>query len=106
MSIIHLKDDNFKKEVLESDLPVVVDFWAPWCGPCKMIAPIVEELAKEYVKKVKVGKVNVDESSKVASLYGIMSIPTIIFFKKGKIMEQVVGAVSKSELKKKIEANL
>ena len=106
MSILHLKDDNFKKEVLESLLPVIVDFWAPWCGPCKMIAPIIDELAREYDKKIKVGKVNVDEGSKIASHYGIMSIPTIIFFKKGKIMEQVVGAISKSEFKKKIEANL
>ncbi len=106
MSIIHLSDSNFKKEVLESDLPVLVDFWAAWCGPCKMIAPFIEELAKEYDKKIKVGKLDVDSNSKAASQYGIMSIPTVMFFKKGKVMEQAVGAMTKAELKKKIEANL
>ncbi|HTZ11725.1 MAG TPA: thioredoxin [Candidatus Margulisiibacteriota bacterium] len=103
MSLLHLTDGNFKKEVLESELPVLVDFWAPWCGPCKMIAPIVEELAKEYDKKIKVGKVNVDEDSQTATAYGIMSIPTLMFFRKGKVMNQVVGALGKPELKKKIE---
>ncbi|MFA4843155.1 MAG: thioredoxin [Candidatus Omnitrophota bacterium] len=106
MSLLHFTDQNFKKEVLESDLPVVVDFWAPWCGPCKMIGPIVEELAKEYAGKIKIGKVNVDENPKIPSHYGIMSIPTLIFFKGGKIMAQVAGAVSKAELKKKIQENL
>ena len=105
MNITHLSDGHFKKEVLESDLPVLVDFWAPWCGPCKMIAPILEELAKEYDKKIKVGKINIDENQKVASEYGIMSIPTILFFRHGKAVGQIVGAVSKSEFKKKIEAN-
>lgn len=106
MSLLHFTDTNFKKEVLESDLSVLVDFWAIWCGPCKMIAPIIEELAKEYAGKIKIGKVNVDENAKITAHYGIMSIPTLIFFKKGKVMEQVVGALSKAELKKKIEANL
>jgi thioredoxin 1 len=103
MSAVHLTDSNFAKEVLSSDLPVMVDFWAAWCGPCKMIAPLVEEAATEYAGKLKVGKVDVDESSQTAGRYGIMSIPTLVFFKQGKIMGQAVGALSKSELRKKIE---
>lgn len=106
MSLAHFSDANFKKEVLESELPVLVDFWAAWCGPCKMIAPIVEELAVEYTNKIKIGKVDVDSSPKTATQYGIMSIPTLVFFKRGKIMDQVTGALSKAELKKKIEENL
>jgi thioredoxin 1 len=106
MALMHLTDTNFKKEVLESGLPVLVDFWAKWCGPCKMVAPIVEDLAREYDKKVKVGKVDVDESPETASRYGIMSIPTLMLFKNGKVMEQAVGALSKSELKKRIDDNL
>jgi len=106
MALIHLTDNNFKEEVLESDLPVLVDFWAPWCGPCKMLSPLVEESAKEFDKKIKVAKVNVDESPQAATKCGVMSIPTLIFFKKGKIMNQVVGALSKQELKKKIQENL
>ncbi|MFH0918653.1 MAG: thioredoxin [Candidatus Omnitrophota bacterium] len=105
MSTQHFTDDNFKKEVLESDLPVLVDFWAAWCGPCKMIAPLVDELAKEYTGKMKIGKVDVDTNPKIATKYGVMSIPTIIFFKKGKVMNQLVGAASKLELKRKIEEN-
>lgn len=104
MSIVHFTDANFKKEALESSLPVLVDFWAPWCGPCKMIGPLVEELSKEYEGKVKIGKLNVDENAKIATHYGIMSIPTLIFLKDGKIMEQSVGVLSKSELRKKVEA--
>lgn len=106
MSIHHFTDSNFKKEVLESSIPVLVDFWANWCGPCKMIAPIVDELAMEYAGKMKIGKVDVDENSSVASQYGVMSIPTLIFFKGGKIMDQVSGALNKSSLKQKIEENL
>lgn len=106
MALIHLTDSNFKKEVLESNLPVLVDYWAPWCAPCKMIAPVVEELAKDYEGKIRIGKLNVDENPKTTTHYGIMSIPTLIFFKNGKVLEQVVGALSKSELKKKIEENL
>ncbi len=104
MSIVHFTDANFKKEALESSLPVLVDFWAPWCGPCKMIGPLVEELSKEYEGKVKIGKLNVDENAKIATHYGIMSIPTLIFLKDGKIMEQAVGVLSKAELRKKVEA--
>lgn len=106
MSVMHFTDANFKAEVLESATPVVVDFWATWCGPCRMVAPVVEEIAKEYAGKVKVGKVDVDENSRVASEFGIMSIPTIMIFKNGKVMEQVVGALSKSQLKSMIDANM
>lgn len=106
MSIIHFTDSNFKKEVLDSNLPVLVDFWADWCGPCKMIAPLVEELAGEYKDKLKIGKLDVDASPKTATTYGIMSIPTLVFFKQGKITDQVVGALNKTELKRKIEENL
>jgi len=106
MSLLHLTDNNFKKEVLESYSPVLVDFWATWCGPCKMIAPIIEELAREYQGKIKIGKVNVDENPKTATSYGIMSIPTLIFFKNGKVITQVAGALNKIELKRKIEENL
>lgn len=104
--MLNLTDDVFKKEVLESELPVLVDFWAAWCGPCKAIAPSIEELEKEYKGKMKIAKLNVDENSKTSTQYGVMSIPTLIFFKSGKVMDQVVGALTKSELKKKIEANL
>ena len=103
MSIKHFTDTDFKKEVLEADLPVMVDFWAVWCGPCKMIAPIVEELAKEYKDKIRIGKLDVDSNPKTATRYGIMSIPTLIFFNKGKVMDQVVGALNKNELKRKID---
>lgn len=105
MSTQHFTDLNFKKEVLESDLPVLVDFWAAWCGPCKMIAPLIDELAKEYLGKMKIGKVDVDTNPKIATEYGVMSIPTIIFFKNGKVMNQLVGAASKLDLKRKIEEN-
>ena len=103
MSLHHFTDANFKKEVLESELPVLVDFWAVWCSPCKAIAPAVEELAKEYAKKIKIGKVDVDSNSQIAANYGIMSIPTLIFFRNGKVMDQMAGALTKADLKKKIE---
>ena len=106
MSPVHFTDSNFKHEVLESPLPVVVDFWANWCGPCKMIAPIVEQVALEFKGKVKIGKIDVDANPKTATTYGIMSIPTLMFFKGGKVMDQVVGVLSLSELKKKIEENI
>jgi len=106
MSALHFTDANFKKEVLDSDLPVLVDFWAAWCTPCKAITPHIEELAKEYAGKMKIGKVDVDTNSKVATQYGVMSIPTIIFLKNGKVMNQLVGAISKLDLKRKIEENL
>jgi thioredoxin 1 len=92
---IELTDDNFEQEVLNSGLPVLVDFWATWCGPCRMVGPIVDELAKEYVGKVKVGKLNVDSNGKIPIKYGIMSIPSFLFFKKGQVVEQIVGAAPK-----------
>ncbi|MBL7070336.1 MAG: thioredoxin [Candidatus Omnitrophica bacterium] len=106
MGLLNIDDNNFKKEVLESKLPVMVDFWAPWCAPCKAISGVIEELAKEYEKRLLVAKVNIDQSSKVATDYGIMSIPTVMFFKKGSIVGQVVGVASKSDFKKKIESSL
>ncbi|MDI6606007.1 MAG: thioredoxin [Candidatus Omnitrophota bacterium] len=106
MALIHFTDTNFKKEVLDSELPVLVDYWAPWCTPCKMIAHIIEELAAEYAGKFKIGKLDVDQNPKSATAYAVMSIPTLIFFKKGKVVDQVSGVVNKSGLKKKIEENL
>ena len=106
MALLHLTDTNFKQEVLDSSLPVLVDFWATWCGPCKMITPIIEEVAKEYAGKIKVGKLNVDDNPATATRYGIMSIPTLIFFKNGKVMEQVVGALNRIDLKRKIDESL
>lgn len=91
MAEIVLTVDNFKTEVLESDMPVLVDFWAPWCGPCKMLGPVISELAEEYEGKVKVGKVNVDEEDELAAQYGIQSIPTVLLFKGGEVVEQSLG---------------
>ena len=106
MALLNLTDANFKKEVLESNLPVLVDYWASWCNPCRMIAPIIEELAKEYNNKLKIGKLNIDDNPKIPTQYQVMSIPTLMFFKKGRVIEQAVGVISKAELKKKIEENL
>jgi len=106
MSIHHFDEKNFKKEITDSGMPVLVDFWAEWCMPCKMLNPILEELSKEYTGKVKFGKVNIDHNHKIATEYGIMSIPTVMFFKNGQAHDQVVGALNKSQLKKKIEDNL
>ena len=89
---------NFEAEALKSDIPVVVDFWASWCGPCKMLAPIIADIASEYAGKVKVGKVNVDEEPDLARQYGIMSIPSLKFFKGGEVVNQVVGAVPKAAI--------
>ena len=95
---VKVNDGNFESEVLKSDIPVLVDFWAPWCGPCHMVGPIVEELAKEYEGKVKVAKINVDESPQASADYGIMSIPTLAVFKESKIVKKEIGALSKSQL--------
>lgn len=96
---IELTDANFEQEVLKSDLPVLVDFWATWCGPCQVISPLIAEIAEEYEGKVKVCKLNVDEAPVIASKYGIMSIPTLMVFKDGKSVDAVVGVVSKDEIK-------
>jgi thioredoxin 1 len=100
MSTVKVTDANFKSEVVESSGPIVVDFWAEWCGPCKMIGPALEEIAKEMQGKVTIGKLNVDENPGVASTYGIRSIPTLMLFKDGKMASSKVGAAPKSELKK------
>lgn len=103
MSVKEINDAVFETEVAKSSLPVLVDFWAVWCGPCRMIAPVVEELSKEYAGKMKFCKVNVDDNNETAVNFGIRSIPTLLLFKNGEIAGQVVGAVSKETLKAKIE---
>ena len=100
---ITLTDDNFDNEVVKSDQPVLVDFWASWCGPCRMVAPIVEELVSEYDGRAKVGKLDVDAAQKTAGEYGIRSIPTLLIFKDGKVADQVIGAVKKDEITVKLD---
>ena len=102
-NIVTLTEANFDQEVLKSTTPVLVDFWAEWCGPCKMIAPILDELASEYDGKVKVGKVNIDENQSIATEYGIRAIPTMLIFKDGEVAEQVVGLRSKRDLKANLD---
>ncbi|MFC1569601.1 thioredoxin [bacterium] len=99
-----LSDENFKEEVLESDVPVLVDFWATWCGPCRMVGPIIEEIAEEYAGKAKIGKVNTEDNANLAGEYGVISIPTMLIFKNGKPVDQIIGAVPKEAIKKKIDA--
>ncbi len=98
-NIVTLTQQNFASEVLQSPIPVLVDFWAEWCGPCKMIAPILDELADEYEGKVKIAKVNIDEQQTVAAEYGIRAIPTLLLFDKGQVADQIVGLRSKRDLK-------
>ncbi len=101
---LSFSDSNFESEVLQSDVPVLVDFWAPWCGPCKMVGPVIDQLAKEN-EGVKIGKLNVDDSGEVAERYGISSIPAILLFKNGQVVDSVVGAQPKAALQKMIDRN-
>ena len=101
--LVELNDSNFENEVLKSDKPCLVDFWAEWCGPCLMVHPILEEIATEYAGKLKVGKLNVDQNSQTATKYGIMSIPSLIIFNGGKVVDQIIGAVPKKQFVEKIE---
>jgi len=102
----NVTDANFEQEVLKSDIPVLVDFWAEWCMPCKMVAPAVEAIAKEYEGRVKVCKLNVDEGPETSATYGVMSIPTLALLKNGKIVDKVIGALSKSELETAIKSHI
>lgn len=105
-SILELSDASFEDEVINSDVPVLVDFWAPWCGPCRAVAPIVEEISEAYDGKVKVGKVNVDENPSTTMKFGIRSIPTLLVFKGGEAVEQIIGAVPKGEIEKAVDKAL
>ncbi len=103
---IEFTDSNFAEEVEESNNPVLVDFWAEWCGPCRMVGPVVEELAGEYEGKAKVGKVNVDHNPEGSVKYGIRSIPSLLIFKDGEVVDQIIGAVPKNHIKEKLDAQL
>lgn len=103
---LEFNDSNFETLALKSEKPVIVDFWAEWCGPCRMVGPVVEEIAKEYEGKALVGKLNVDHNPQVSSKYGIRSIPTILFFKNGQLVDKQVGAVPKNVLTQKLQAQL
>ena len=104
--IVYLTDDSFEQEVLQSDIPVLVDYWAEWCGPCKMIAPILDEIVGEYAGKLKVAKLNIDENSATPPKYGIRGIPTLMIFKDGDVEATKVGALSKSQLTAFIDSSL
>ncbi len=106
MKPITITDDNFETEVIKSSQPVLIDFWATWCGPCRMIAPIVEELANEYEGKAKIGKLDVDENQQTSIRYGVRSIPTLLIFKDGKIKDTIIGAVPKSQIVQKLNSAL
>ncbi len=104
MKPVTITDDNFETEVIKSDKPVLIDFWAVWCGPCKMIAPIIEELADEYDDKIKVGKLDVDNNQQTSIKYGVRSIPTLLIFKDGTVKETIIGAVPKNHIVQKLNA--
>ena len=106
MSVLTITKDNFEDEVLKSDKPVLIDFWAEWCGPCRAIGPVIDELSKEYDGKVNIGKVNVDQNPQISVNYGITSIPAILFVKGGKVVDKLVGAQPKANFVKKIEAHI
>ncbi|PYV83549.1 MAG: thioredoxin [Acidobacteria bacterium] len=105
-NLFEFTDNNFESEALKSDKPVLVDFWAPWCAPCRMVGPIIEELAGNYSDKIKVGKLNTDDNPGIASRYGIMSIPTILLFKNGEIVERIVGAAPKKDFEKMLSSHV
>jgi thioredoxin 1 len=105
-NITEISDSNFKNEVLESKVPVLVDFWAPWCGPCRAIAPVLEELAGEYAGRAKIVKLNVDDHQSSAAAYGVRSIPNLIVFKNGQVAQQIVGAVPKTKLTAALDSAL
>ncbi len=106
MPTVEITDANFEEEVIKSDIPVLIDFWAVWCGPCKAIAPLVEELSVEYEGKVKIGKIDIDNNQAVSVKYGIRSIPTLLIFKEGKIVDQIVGVVPKAQIVSKLEPHI
>ena len=101
--LLEVTDGNFEKEVVKSDIPVMVDFWAEWCGPCKMVGPVVEELSKEYAGKIKIGKMDVDQNRETPAKFGIRSIPTLIFFKGGEVAQTIVGAQPKSYIEEELK---
>jgi thioredoxin 1 len=105
-SLIHVNDVDFEKEVLKSDQPALVDFWAPWCGPCKAIGPVVEELAESYKGRVKMAKMNVDDNPRTSATYGVRSIPTLLLFKGGKVFDTLIGLVSKERIEEFIKKSL
>lgn len=102
--VLEFSDTNFEDEVMNSDIPVLVDFWAPWCGPCRIIAPVVEEISVSHDGKIKVGKLNVDDNQKTSMKFGIRSIPTLLVFKNGEIFEQIIGAVPKTEIERVVNS--
>ena len=106
MKPITITDDNFEQEVTKSDKPVLIDFWAAWCGPCRMIAPIVEELAQEYDGKIKIGKLDVDENQQTAIKFGVRSIPTILIFKDGTLKDTIIGAVPKTQIVQRLSSSM
>lgn len=102
--VLEFSDANFDDEVINSDIPVLVDFWAPWCGPCRIIAPVVEEISETHDGKIKVGKLNVDDNQQTSMKFGIRSIPTLLVFKNGEIFEQIIGAVPKTEIERVVNS--